>query len=131
MKSLISGAVLLLTLACGSARRSNVVYDRNQLSRAELASRPSDNMHNVISSLRRNWLVTPMGAAGIGNTAATAAVVIFVDGTELGGVEVLRSMSSASVESARYYSMTEAQSKFGFRAESPVIEIVSRKPDQK
>lgn len=130
MKSLLSVVLLALTVACGSARRPGTTnIDRDLLTRAELATRASDNMHQVISSLRRNWLITPMGAAGIGNTPATKPVTVWVDGSELGGAEMLRAMSSASVESARYYSMTEAQSKFGFRVESPVIEIISRKPD--
>src|SRR5687767_5769072 len=128
MKNIVLGAVMLLALGCGSTRRPVGNLDRDLLTRAELATRASDNMHQVVSALRRNWLITPMGAAGIGNTAATKPVVIFIDGSELGGAEMLRSMSSSSVESARYYSMTEAQSKFGFRVESPVIELISRKP---
>ena len=128
MTRLIAAGLLLLTLGCASAKRSTPAYDRNELSRAELATRSNDNMQSVIGALRRNWLVTPMGASGVGNTAATAPVSVWVDGSMLGGSEVLRSMSSASVERARYYSMIEAQSKFGFRVESPVIEIISRKP---
>jgi len=123
-------AVLLATAACASSGKAKPrsTYDRNRLTREELATRAADNMHAVISAMRPNWLLTPMGASGIGATAATAPVTIIVDGQLYGGADFLKTVAASSVDRARYYGTTEAQSKFGFRVESPVIEIVTLKP---
>ena len=126
---LVASLVALAQSACAPRARSSTAeqrFDRSLLTREELATRRTDNMYIVISALRPNWIVTPMGASGVGSTAATAAVRVFLDGREYGGVEVLRSMGAETVETARYYSTTQAQSKFGFRVESPVIELVTR-----
>ena len=129
MKTLISAALLVLMTACGSGPRTRPVqqsFDRNQLTRAELATRRADNMYTVVNSLRPNWIVTPLGASGVGSTAATAPTTVYLDGRELGGVEFLRSITAETIEHARFYSTTQAQSKFGLRSASPVIELISR-----
>ena len=129
MRAILFGAVLLTLSACGSSSRARPAqqsFDRSVLTRAELATRGSNNMHTVVSSLRPNWIVTPLGAAGVGSTAATAPTTVYLDGRELGGVEFLRTLGAESVELARFYSTTQAQSKFGLRSASPVIEIISR-----
>ena len=122
-------ALLVALAACGprSAQTAAPVYDRVALPRAELATRPGDNMFAIVRALRPNWLVTPMGASGISNPAS-APVKVFVDGNEFGEADMLKSIASNSVESARYYTTTEAQSKYGLRVSSPVIAIVTRRP---
>ena len=65
--------------------------------------------------------LSAMGAADAGLDTALPAVL------EAVGVTVLRDRTDVRASSAgRYVSV-----RIGFRAESPVIEIVSRKPDQK
>ncbi len=51
----------------------------------------------------------------------TAAV--FVDGTQMGGVEELKLLQSSLVEEIRYLSGSEAQTKYGPRFPSGVIEV--------
>ena len=128
MRRILAVALLTWTAACGTGpRTASPVYERDRLSRAELATRPADNMQAIVRAMRPNWLMTPAGASGI-SSPATAPVKLFVDGNEFGGQEMLSSIPGSSVESARYYSTTEAQSKYGLRVASPVIEIISRKP---
>jgi len=128
MRRILVVGLLLWGAACGPRpRTASPVYERDRLSRAELATRPADNMRAIVRALRPNWLLTPAGASGI-SSPATAPVKVFVDGNEFGGADMLSSLPSSSVESARYYSTTEAQSKYGLRVSSPVIEIVTRKP---
>src|SRR5262245_22595070 len=105
MRAILFGVALLAASACSSGPKSRPVqqsFDRSRLSRDELATRKSDNMHTVVSSLRPNWIVTPLGAAGVGSTAATAPTTIYLDGRELGGVEFLRTIGAESVETARF-----------------------------
>ena len=54
-------------------------------------------------------------------TPATAAV--FVDGTEMGGLEELREIPSNTVEEIRYLSGSDAQTKYGPRFPAGVIEV--------
>ncbi len=119
----------MLSAACSptTQRAPRPAYDRNYLARAELATRSTDNMFSLVRSLRPNWLATPMGGAGI-STPGSAPVTVYLDGREFGPAEMLKSISSEAVEYARYYSTTEAQSKYGLRVVSPVIDITTRKP---
>lgn len=128
---LVLSLALVASAACassGAGTRPRTTYDRNQLTRAELATRPADNMHAVVQAMRPNWLITPMGGAGISNTSATNPVSVWVDGQLYGGAEMLKSLGSDVVESARYYTATEAQNKYGMRASSPIIDLVTRRP---
>jgi hypothetical protein len=53
--------------------------------------------------------------------APTTAV--FIDGTQMGGVEELKLLQSSLVEEIRYLSGSEAQTKYGPRFPSGVIEV--------
>ena len=128
MRRIVAVGLLVWAAACGTGpRHAAPVYERDRLSRAELATRPADNMQAIVRALRPNWLLTPAGASGI-SSAATAPVKLYVDGNEFGGAEMLSSLPGSSVESARYLGVTQAQSKYGLRVSSPVIEILTRKP---
>ncbi len=48
---------------------------------------------------------------------------VFVDGTEVGGIEELRQLQSNTVEEIRYLSGTDAQTKYGPRFPAGVIEV--------
>lgn len=125
-RRLLTLALLTFSLgACASRPKSEgPSVDRNLITREQLAQRPSDNMHGVISVVRPDWLRPPTGAASFGSGAARPTV--YLDGRPLGDVDLLRSFSAESVERARYYIVTEAQSKFGMMATTPVIELISR-----
>lgn len=129
LSRLLMVLLVVTASACGQAaqRSGRAAYDRTFLPRAELATRPTENMHNLVRALRPNWLVTPMGGAGVASPGS-APVTVFLDRKEFGGAEMLKSISAEAVEEARYFSTTEAQSRFGLRVASPVIAITSRKP---
>ena len=54
---------------------------------------------------------------------APATAAVFVDGTEMGGIEELRQLQSNTVEEIRYLSGTDAQTKYGPRFPAGVIEV--------
>jgi hypothetical protein len=121
-------ALVVATGACGPhaqtsppARRS----DRNLITREEIAQRSFDNMHSVVSSLRSDWLRRPLSGSSVGATSAAPAT-IFLDGRLIGDLDILKSFSAESVERVRYYTVTEAQNRFGMTATTPVIELISR-----
>lgn len=132
MKRIVLAALLAVASACSSTQQGGATtakpsYDRNFLSRAELATRSTDNMHNLVRALRPNWMSAGLSGAHVSNTGS-GAVAVWMDGKEFGDVDALKSISAEAVEEARYLSLTEAQNRFGLRVTSPVISITSRKP---
>jgi hypothetical protein len=101
-------------------------FDRKLITREEIAQRSYDNMYSVVSSLRSDWLRPPLSGSGIASRSATAPITIYLDGRRIGDLEVLKTFSGESVERARYFIATEAQSRFGTAVSSPVIELTSR-----
>jgi hypothetical protein len=125
------GALILLagTLAsgCGPKRAgTGQSPERQLLTRAELDTRKSDNMYVVVSAMRPHWMTTPLGSAGVSYSSPQRGATVYLDGRELGGLELLRTISVESVERARYLTTSEAQGKFGLKAATPVIDITSR-----
>ncbi len=102
-------------------------YDREQLTRAELETRGSTNMLDVVSTMRSNWLVSTTSSIG---RASASGPAVYMDGRRIGEAAELRSVAASAVELARYLSAAKAQSKYGLSEARPVIELVgrSRKP---
>ena len=118
-----------LVMACASSTRTGdpiPTRDRNMIVRAELATRASSNLHEIVNSLRPNWLRPPLGGSGVGGRSSNQPPVVYLDGRRFGELEALRTMSAESAETLRYLSVTEAQSKFGSVVTTPVIEVFTR-----
>lgn len=60
---------------------------------------------------------------GFGQPDPPSTAAVFVDGTQMGGVEELQQVASNMVEEIRYLSGTEAQTKYGPRFSAGVIEV--------
>jgi len=60
---------------------------------------------------------------GFGQPDPPSTAAVFVDGTQMGGVEELQQIASNMVEEIRYLSGTEAQTKYGPRFAAGVIEV--------
>ena len=99
-------------------------YDRNEISREELASHEHSNMWDVVNSLRPYWFRSAFGNSGAG-TSISAQPIVFLDGSRFGASDLLKTLSAQSVLRARYLTPTEAQSRYGASVVSPVIEIQS------
>ena len=98
-------------------------YDREQISRAELETRGSTNMFDVVSTMRSNWLVSTTSSIG---RASASGPAVYMDGRRIGEAAELRSVTASAVESARYLSAAKAQSKYGLSEARPVIELIGR-----
>ena len=120
-------ALILALGACASqGTRADRSYDRDLLSREELAGRSTENMFNVVSSMRSDWLRRPLGGSSVAGRTAAAPPLVYLDGRRIGEFDALKSFSAESVEQARYYSATEAQNRFNTTIATPVIELTSR-----
>lgn len=54
-----------------------------------------------------------------------AGVVVYVDDQRVGGINVLREMTSTAATSLRFYSASEAQSRFGLGNLQGVIQVTT------
>jgi hypothetical protein len=61
-----------------------------------------------------------------GTDVESGQVVVYMDGTRLGGVEQLRGITASSIATVRYYSASEAQLKWGSNHPGGAIEVISK-----
>lgn len=78
--------------------------------------------YDAIQSLRPTWL-RPRGTDSIRNPSR---VWVYRDGSRLGGVEMLRNMSTADIAEIRFYDAASATQRWGMGHGAGVISIITR-----
>lgn len=103
--------------------------DRNVLGRTQIASAGARNVYELISTLRKEWLV-PRGtnsfretARGVGSgmgggarlqsTPGQASVVVYMDGVRLGEIERMREILTDGIMEIRFIEPQEAAYRYG------------------
>jgi hypothetical protein len=116
-------AVVVLATACASAGGSKKSSSNDRMiSSEEIESSHQPTLFDVVRALRPNWLTTtPTGL----RSDADAGISVYLDAQRAGGVDVLRQLPSSSASELRFYSSSEAQSRFGLGNLHGVIQIVS------
>ena len=116
-------AVLFLAAACASAGNSSSSSKNDALITIdEIESSHQPTLFDVVRALRPHWLTTtPTGL----RSDADAGISVYLDAQRAGGVDVLRQLPSTSASALRFYSASEAQSRFGLGNLHGVIQIVS------
>jgi len=136
---LLLGGLLLAAAACASAGGGGAATaapadstgaaaapstrpsgNRNLLTAQELNGVGSQNLRDVVNALRPRWLQNTSAGSPSG---VTGGVTVYMNGQLLGGLDVLSTVQKSSVDRLMYYSLTEAQSRYGMRVRTPVIEI--------
>jgi hypothetical protein len=123
---MLAALSLALTLGgCASGgTRTRSSSSSTILTQEQLASANSDNLYDVISKLRPEWLTSR------GTTSATdmtpTSVDVYMNGTMLGKAEYLREMRLSDVTQVRYWDAGQASARFGMGHPRGVIEV-SRK----
>lgn len=117
---LIAAAAIL---GCAPARESGTEVPRraNALTAEEITAEHANTgtAYDAIARLRPNWLVA-RGVAASGSEYA----VVFVEGSQLGDLNSLRTIAAYHVAEARYYDITQAGARFGLRGGTGgVIEV--------
>jgi len=116
-------AAALLTLVlvgCGghTAGRSEGA-SRDRIGVEEISQTSTQNAYEMIRSLRPHWLRVSNPGAG--------PVVVYVDGTRAGGVEMLRQLRATYVESAQHLNASAAAARYGLNHSGGAILIVTRR----
>jgi hypothetical protein len=136
MLGLLAVATLVGVIsAAGQQASTPANRNRRVITTEEIEQAQETNAFQVVEKLRPEFLVSMARQHTLGRGAVqqpdlgysqpdpepTAAV--FVDGTEMGGVDELRRIQSTMVEEIRYLSGSEAQTKYGPRFPAGVIEV--------
>lgn len=105
-------AILGCAPASGTPSGSEVPRRANALTAEEIDSEHANTgtAYDAIARLRPNWLVA-RGVAAQGSEYA----VVFVEGSQLGDLNSLRTIPAYHVAEARYYDITQAGARFGIR----------------
>jgi hypothetical protein len=134
----------------GDAQQKKTKHDRNLITLEELAALQGQNGYEVVEKLRPDWLrrserrvtlntrradrgTDPRGGQGPaeeGNTDPTADVtpqslklMVFVDQTEIGGVEELQRLRNDDIQEIRFLNSSDAQQRYGPRFAAGVIQV--------
>ena len=113
-------ASLAATTACGAARSPETPGrgDSRTITAAELGKATQLNLYDYIQATHPRWLVSVGGARSF-------PVVVFMDETQLGSVDVLRTMGLPDIRVVRYFDASAAQSRFNRLGMGPVIQVVT------
>lgn len=122
------GCTLLMVLGCASApageRRERA--SANVVAAGELEAATESNMYEFVRARRPEWLqrARPATIAGAGGGYP---LLVYMDGTQLGDVESLRSVRPNALRSARFLAPSDAQLRFGSGHLNGAIELITRR----
>jgi hypothetical protein len=117
--------ILLAVTACAGGSQASATGSGNVLTRAELDATGSASAYEAVQRLRPAYL-RDRGPTSIMNSSARNRPAVFVDATEYGEVESLRTFPASRVEEIRYYAGQEAVTKFGSTYGAGVIQVKMR-----
>jgi hypothetical protein len=82
------------------------------------------NAYDAVVALHPNWLVT----RGVDSLRNPSQVLVYADNSRMGGINELRFITSPEIAYIRYYSGTEASTRWGLNHGGGVI-FVSSQPN--
>ena len=113
----ISGCASSAESSSGSAR------DRNVITLEEMQNLSSVSLYEAIQRLRPAWLRSrgPMSGGG----ASSSYPQVFMDGVQIGNIEILKDYRMDGVRELRFIPARDATTRFGTGYLAGVIEILS------
>jgi hypothetical protein len=106
------------TGAPSAARNSNVITE------AEIAASHESNAYDVIRTTRPLFLKS-RGRSSV-NSSANEFATVYVDGQQYGDLSALRNIAAPQIREIRYYSASDAMTRFGMQAGGGAIEILTK-----
>lgn len=108
---------VLILLGCGAGAGGTSDHGpvwtlgSNELTAAELAVRDYESAFDAVRALRPNWL-RQRGRASLTRQAASQ-VVVYLDGTRVGGPDYLRQLRASDVAVMEYLNAADATNRYG------------------
>lgn len=122
----------LVLAACASAggetatRQRAPVRESSQITAKELEGTQYQNAFDLIQSTRPRWLQGRGPQSFTDRSAGT--VVVYLDGTRIGGASTLRRINASDMEAAEFLTASEAMSRYGMNHSGGAILIKTRRP---
>jgi len=146
VRSLVLASLALATVVTsGEAQSKKVKRDKKLITAEEVAEAGVNTAYEAVQKLRSDWLrqgqrqmtvysraergtESPRagqetGSLGDASDSRGVKLAVFVDGTELGGVEELQQIQSNRIEELRFLSASDAQQQYGSRYAAGVIQV--------
>ncbi|MEW5915231.1 MAG: hypothetical protein AB1762_02445 [Gemmatimonadota bacterium] len=104
----------------------------NLITEAEIVATGLDNLYEVVERLRPNMLRTRgqvgrlAGATEGSSGASSSAIKVYLNGTQIGDTQALRSIQARSVKSVQYLSPSDATTRFGTGVDAGAIVVTSK-----
>ena len=114
---------LFLIVSLGCHVQQIAPLDPERLSQEEMLKEHFTNVYDAVAALRSAWLTV----RGTDSFAQPSQIWVYFDGTRLGGVEEMRSVTVNSVASVRHYSGVDATMRWGVGHSAGAIQILSHK----
>jgi CheY-like chemotaxis protein len=132
-------ALLALPLLAppGAAQQRKVKQDRRHITAEELAEQVGQNGYEVVEKLRPDWFrraerrisldqgrSAEMGGMYTDVSTIPLRLTVFVDQTEMGGVEELRRLRNDEIREIEYLTGSDAQQRYGARFSAGIIHVI-------
>jgi hypothetical protein len=134
-RRILATAMLAVAIGCasggGSAGTASAARQNpNLISAEEIADASSSNAYDLIQRLRPNYLRTRGAVHGTPNGTTNKIeyvdLVVYLNENRLGGTDQLRQISTSDIREIRYFSASEATTKWGTGHSAGAIQILSR-----
>lgn len=110
-------ALCLLLAGCAAGSTGGSSGGGNTISVEELATVANLSLYDGVQRLRPRWLQPRAGQP---------LPRVMMNGSQMGGVEVLRGMQASDVQSVRFLDSQDATTRYGTGYTGGAIEVVSR-----
>lgn len=126
MKRIFSLLAVLLVIALtrGTPEAAAQRRDRNRISRAEIERANAQSVYNLVESLRPAWRSR---MTSVSLQRMSIDLLVYLDRARLGGLEELRQISPANVESVEYLDPGKTRYRFGEASSSGAIVVNTMK----
>jgi hypothetical protein len=124
-------AMIPLAIGCAAAGATTSKKDANVITTEEITESSAANAYELIQRLRPNFLRTRGAVHGSptadgSNRLEAVDLVVYLNENRLGGSDQLRQLATSEIREIRYYSASEATTKWGTGHSAGAIQIVSR-----
>lgn len=120
--------LLLLTSLCACAAKKPPTgagfRDRSLITAEQLDARAYPSAYEAVEAIHGNWMRT----RGVNSPATPGMVWVLLNGVRLGGVEMLRRISTQEIIYIRYYDPASAGARWGRDMANGAIYVSTERP---
>jgi hypothetical protein len=115
---------LIASVGCGARQGASTAprAGRDVITAEQIQERGFRNAYEAVEALRAAWLVERPDGLSV-----QREIQVYLDNSRLGGVQMLRQISTSQIESIRYIDPATAINRWGVDHGQGVIMVVSRR----